>query len=74
MKYFKADLVNFDENNIPYHVATVFFQAESTPTREEVEEFCREELDLDFEEAFTICRLAEDEVELETDGATIYTL
>ncbi len=74
MKYFQADLVNFDENNIPYHVTTVFLKSEKTPTREEVEEFCREELNLDFEEAFTIRRLNEDEIMLEADGDTIYAI
>ena len=43
MKYFAIDLVNYDENNIPYPVETVHCAANKVLSREEATEFCREE-------------------------------
>lgn len=53
-KYYEINLVNYDDNNVPYNVSTVHCVAIKPINKERATEFCRDELGLDFESVFSI--------------------
>lgn len=57
-RYFEIDLVDFDENNIPYNVGTVICSSPSGITKSDAEEICRDELEMSFEEVFSIAEIS----------------
>ena len=61
-KYYEINLVNYDDNNVPYSVNTVHCVAIKPINKERATEFCRDDLGLDFESVFSIEETTLDEV------------
>ena len=59
--FFEVHLVNYDENNVPCPVKTLVCASPRELTKEELEEFCHETLNLDFEAIFRIEKVTEEE-------------
>lgn len=61
-RFFEVNLVNYDDNNVPYNVGTAYFSASKQIDKKTITTFCREDLNLDFEEVFSINEIFYDEV------------
>ncbi len=61
-KYFEIQLANYDGNNIPYTVGIVHCVALKALSKEEAATFCRDELEMDFEEVLSVEEIPLDEV------------
>lgn len=72
--YFEVNLVNYDDNNIPYNVGTYVVKANDEPTKAEVKEFFEDNTDIEFESVMSINEIDETEVLDYADTDDIYEL
>ena len=47
--YYLVSLRNYDENNIPYSVGEIVIESSTELTEDDILEFCRDCVDIDFE-------------------------
>lgn len=72
--YFEVNLVNYDDNNIPYNVGTFVVKANDEPTKAEVKEFFEDNTDIEFESVMSIHEIDEMEALDYADTDDIYEL
>lgn len=60
-RYYEARTLAYDENNVPYAVEWLYFKAKDTPSKEDVNEYCKEKATNDFEDV-VFCEMPANEM------------